>query len=287
MPLQRKRHNPEITPADLAAQAFDRNNDAVLEDKIQAEKGNLALRQEFCQLITEVFGRDIYLDSYGNNLYATENDTLKDTLLPLSVAGHYRLTTQEWSVSTLKQKAGWFRSAQYEKYFKIVPAVIPKKGMLPIFEDGKFNPIKMITYTPEALSKAKDFAKAYKSMTEQDVTLVQEFADKEEIKKHVPKENLEGAVDDCRLFEDINKIQLDKKIATERRRFKRNLFRGLVYGAGTTNSLVAAAEEYQKGNINGALFWGGLTLAWGLITLTWYKDETSKYEKFLNETYKK
>ncbi len=179
----KKRHNPEITAEDLAARAFDKNNDALpvkegLEQKVQSEKGDNALKQEVCHLIEKVFGEGLYL----NYLPLEELNTSPNGL---------------WVVTKVKRKAGWFRNAELENYFTISlfevldrredGVVITKKSQ-PMYENGKFNPIKIIVYAPEALKNAREFVKSYKSLTGQEATLIQECVDEEEMKTHLPKE---------------------------------------------------------------------------------------------------
>ncbi|MBI4918804.1 hypothetical protein HY837_02660, partial [archaeon] len=183
MEQQKKRHNPEITPEDLknfgivkedsAVKAFDRNNDA-LEDKVKIEKGTHALREEFCQLVKKYFGRDLYF----NNYYSTSGYELFESKGELKASGE-----TNWDFSKIKKK-GWFRRTEFEKYIEInlfETTIQTEDGktdrkLLPLFRDGKFNPIKIRAYTPQALSQAKEFAEEYKEHTGQEVALIQEFS---------------------------------------------------------------------------------------------------------------
>ncbi|MBI4918828.1 hypothetical protein HY837_02785 [archaeon] len=278
MQQQKKRHNPEITPEDRALSAFDRNNDAVLEDKVKIEKGDTAFRKEFAQLISEYFGDDLYYTwrtGYGNsyNLFSKTYQDLQD------FENHSII-----SLKKMTKKGGWFREAKFEDYIRIELTITRQTEdgkttarLLPIFQNGQYNPIKVRAYTPQALKQAKEFAKAYKELTGQEVTLIQECAEEELKEQSSTKNSLDQITADI----------VAKTIKNERKRFSRNLFRGLLYGSVTTTNLLGAANAADKGDTNNTLIAGGMALLMEIVAWSWYKTEVSAYEKSLNKSYRK
>ncbi len=192
---QRKRMNPEITPADLAVNAFDRNDDSVqkklnpelteedravhafdklIESAIQQSEETMndlnitktddARRQELCDLFIQVFG------SFKEGV-ATEKPVGLDTataftLVKSSKTKWYKPVKNEDYVSILIDFEEQVRnSSQYET----------KRAHF--VENGKYAPLKLIAHTPEALAKSKIFAVVYKKLTGQNVSIVQNCAD--------------------------------------------------------------------------------------------------------------
>ncbi|MBI4918957.1 hypothetical protein HY837_03440 [archaeon] len=305
----KKRHNPEITQEDLknfginnedqAVKAFDRNNDSAndsLEGKLQSEKGSLALHEEFCHLITKIFGEDLYL--WTNSVLGYQ---------PFEKSNKSATSNYSWLIGKQTKKAGWFKKAEFENYiraelFQIPDRKDPETGVviteksLPMYENGKFNQIKIRVYKSDALKQAREFVKAYKSFTGQEVTLIQECADEEEMKKHLPeKETIDDKVEDpYRLVgktfktEEIFNGKIKPSVAIKSRlaMMKVDLMGTKANSVALGINSVIMVYNLSKQNYGFALFTLGCALVNGYFVHVRSKDTLSRYEDSLKELYK-
>ncbi len=283
MEQQKKRHNPEITREDLvqagidpAVKAFDKNKDALpvkdgLEQKVQLEKGDGALEQEFCHLVNSVYGENLYLN--GSPLKEANN----------KYPGVY------WHINRLIRKAGWFRNAEIAKYISITlfrepdrvdDGVVVTERSLPIYEKGKFNPIKITAYTPDALKKTREFAKQYKSFTGQEITLIQECADEEEMNAQLGKKaasNIEEAV------KEYDKEAVKDKLSE----MKWNLFTGAWDACLATFFFGTTVKGIYDKDPHITLASGVGCLFFAYFSRKAFKEGLKLYEDSLKKNYKK
>ncbi len=173
-----KRHNPEITPEDKkawgvpaedsAVKAFDSLDQVVDSSITKTERVSL---QELHQLVTGVFGNDLYFGYDPKNI-----DNFNET----SFTGNCKVELYK------KTKQKWYQRKKTNKYLTLEVESVQVKAnddaqkeviAGTFFEKGKYASLKLTAHTTEALKQAKIFAAAYQNLTKQKASIIQDCID--------------------------------------------------------------------------------------------------------------
>ncbi len=198
MEQKKKRHNPEITPEDLAVKAFDSLESVIQESKEHPEPANIvktdeARRLELCELINNFFGKDV--KPAGDRVY-------------LDTATSFRLYKYH--------KTKWYKPVKTEKYLNLEidfdeqirnPAEYELKREH-FVENGKYAPLKLTAHTTEALERAKLFATVYRVLTSQNVSIIQNCPDsviKDQVLEEKVKEEAKQEISEEEVWKEVKK----------------------------------------------------------------------------------
>ncbi len=248
----KKRHNPEITPEDLAAKAFDKLENIVQEAKNspnnEVEKTDNALREDLYNLISKVFGEEFYKENKELFVGFSGGSPNPNKIRYPEILKHFE--GGENSVTLFKTgKTKWYQRKNTEKYITFdvdlpVTKIKTDQGEVlqftSVVENGKYNPIKITAHTTEALKEAKIFGKAYETLTGQKARIIQDCADALEQKVDVEQHNF--------------KNEALKNMGSKTFQFGNGFFQGF-FAAPTAIQKNAnnTINSFEKGLLGGAL----------------------------------